>query len=392
MKSLKTYIVCVAVLLIVYLVAQYNRPNAVNWSETYNSNDKIPFGTYVIFHRIGDIFPGSRVETFHEPVYNVINDHGIRHGTYLIICNDVNFNEFDFQKLKGFIKAGNNVLISASYFGDQLKKELNIETATQLNNIKDAGGVKFINPSLDTNKIYSVGKGIGGVYFTQMDTSKAIVLGTDQTHHINYLKYSFGKGSLYLNANPLMFTNYSVFNKSSEQYAAIALSFVKADNYIIWDQYYATGREDDGSSMRVFLRNAMLRWAFYIAFFSLIAFVLFDIKRRQRIIPIIEPLKNSTLDFVTVVGQVYYEKRNNANIAQKKILYLLANLRDEYHVQINKIDQDFKDKLVSKLNIEPSFAGELVSYFQYINNQNSVSDSELIELNKLIEKFYKQSR
>jgi hypothetical protein len=144
--------------------------------------------------------------------------------------------------------------------------------------------------------------------------------------------------------------------------------------------------------MRVFLKNPILQWAYYIAIFSLLLFVVFEIKRRQRVIPVIEPLPNSTLEFVNVVGQVYYEKRNNVNIAHKKILYLLADLRDEYQLKTNKLDDEFIDKLASKLGLENDFAIELVNYIRFISVQDSVSDRELIELNKLIEQLYIQSR
>src|SRR6185437_7787947 len=100
---------------------------------------------------------------------------------------------------------------------------------------------------------------------------------------------------------------------------------------VTWDQYYSVGREDDGSTMRVFLRNTRLRWAFYIAFFGLILFVLYEMKRRQRIIPVIEPLENSTISFVNVVGQVYYEQHDNVNIGNKKIQYFLEHLRTQYN-------------------------------------------------------------
>jgi hypothetical protein len=392
MKSLRTYIITVAALLIIYLVAQYNRPNAVDWSETYKSTDKIPFGTYIIYNRIKDIFPAAKVETFHEPIYNVINDHGISHGTYLIICNEITLNEYDYQKLIKFIKTGNDVFISAAYFGDELKKELHIQTSVQMQYIKYAAGIKFINKWLDTNKVYSVGKGIGGIYFSDMDTAKTVALGTDNYHHVNFLKYPAGKGNLYLNANPLMFTNYSLLNKQSTAYASTALSFVKNDSYIMWDQYYAAGREDDESSMRVFLRHAALRWAFYIAFFSLIFYVLYDIKRRQRIIPVIEPLENSTLSFVNVVGKVYYEQRDNHNISSKKILYFLEYLRTEHQLKTNPLDEQFIDSFSQKTGIDNSLAKELVDYINFINAQTKVTDKELIELNKLIEQFYIQSR
>jgi hypothetical protein len=175
------------------------------------------------------------------------------------------------------------------------------------------------------------------------------------------------------------------------EYAATALSFLKSSRQIVLDEYYTQGDAGDDTPMRVFLSNTALEWAYYIALFSLAIFVLYEIKRRQRIIPVIEPLSNSTLDFVSVVGRVYYEKRNNANIAQKKILYLLTWLRDEYHVKTNKLDDEFIEKLTGKLGLKKAFAVDLVDYIKYISVQTQVNDRELIELNKLIEKFYNQA-
>jgi len=120
--------------------------------------------------------------------------------------------------------------------------------------------------------------------------------------------------------------------------------------------------------------------------------VVYEIKRRQRIIPVIEPLSNSTLDFVTVVGQVYYENRNNADIAQKKVLYLLTYLRDEYQLRATNLDKEFAEKLTAKLGIDAAFAADLVSYMLYVNTATHLSNNDLIELNKLIEKFYIQAR
>jgi hypothetical protein len=389
MKSLRIYIITMAVLIVIYLVAQYNRPKAIDWTEIYSNTDKIPFGTYIIYNRLNDIFPKAKVQSLREPVYNVINDRKITHATYLIIANSVNLNEYDYKKLLTFIKNGNDVFISASYFGDELRKMLKIETSAEF---KMTGGLKFINKQLDTTKIYHTDGKIGDIYFSQFDTVSIAALGSNAFQHANFLRYSAGKGDLFLNSNPKMFTNYSLLNKVGNEYAATALSFVKNDSSIIWDQYYALGREDEDSSMRVFLRNNALRWAFYISFFSLIAFVLYEVKRRQRIIPVIEPLENATLNFVNVVGQVYYEQRDNRNISSKKILYFLEHLRSVYYLKTNLLDQEFIDNFSQKTAIDRSFAVELVNHINFLSMAQQVSNSDLIKLNQLIEQFYNESR
>jgi hypothetical protein len=393
MRSLRLYIIILASLVVIYLVAQFNRPKAVNWSETYSSTDKIPFGTYILYNRLTDIFPKAKVQTFREPMYNVFNDHGIAKGTYLIICNAVNLNEYDYKKLTAFITKGNDVFISASYFGDELQKELKVETENEFDNNAESKGIRFISRQLDTNRTYHMNRGIGNTFFNKIDTLKAIALGSDSLHHINFIRYALGKGNLFLNSNPLMFTNFSLFHKDGAEYAATALSFLKNNNTLIWDQYYALGREDESSSMRVFLRNNALKWAFYISFFSLVIFVLYEVKRRQRIIPLIEPLENSTLSFVNVVGQVYYEQRDNMNIINKKIIYFLEHLRTKYNLKTNPLlDQEFIDNFSQKTGIDHVSAADLVNYINFLTNSNQVTNADLIKLNQLIEQFYNQSK
>jgi hypothetical protein len=331
------------------------------------------------------------VQTFREPVYNVINDHGIKHATYVIICSGANINEYDYKKLIQFVRNGNDVFICASYFGEELTKQLKVETSMEYKDFTATDGLKFINKQLDTDKIYHTSKVLGLAYFSKFDTATMVALGSNTLHHINFLRYSTGKGNLFLNANPRMFTNYSLFTRSGREYAATALSFAKDDASLIWDQYYAVGREDNDSEMRVFLRNDALRWAFYISFFSLIIYVVYEVKRRQRIIPVIEPLENSTLNFVNVVGQVYYEQHDNRNISNKKIIYFLEHIRAKYNLKTNPPDQAFIDTLAQKTAITHEFATALVNHINYLNTAVQVSNADLIKLNQLIEQFYNQS-
>ncbi|HVV56366.1 MAG TPA: hypothetical protein VHC47_13620, partial [Mucilaginibacter sp.] len=60
MRSFKIYFSIATFLLILYVVAEYNKPSPLNWSPTLSSTDKIPFGTYILYHEIDQIFPGSK--------------------------------------------------------------------------------------------------------------------------------------------------------------------------------------------------------------------------------------------------------------------------------------------------------------------------------------------
>ncbi len=392
MKSLRLYLIVAGLLLVIYIIAQINRPKVIDWTENLSNKEKTPFGTYILYNRLKDVFARAEVMVYRQPLYNVIAEDSIKNASYIIICPGMDLAKPDFKQLKKYVQQGNDVFIASAYFGTIFEHDLHISTQEDYKLTNRDMPVNFTSKYLSPAKHYTIDKGIGNLYFSNFDTLHAVVLGENINHKANFIKYTFGKGSLYLICNPKFFSNYSLLKPSGAAYAATALLYVKNTKKVIFDEYYSQGDEDADSFMRVFLNKPALEWAYYITIFSLIIFVLFEMKRRQRIIPVIEPLANSTLDFVNVVGQVYYEKRDNTNIAHKKILYFLTYLRDEHHVKTNKLNSELVEKLATKLDLKQEFATQLVDYFSYISNQTHVTDGELIQLNQLIEQFYIKSR
>jgi len=390
MKDFKIYISIASALLLIYLIAEYNKPVPINWNPTFYYNDKIPFGTYIVYNQLHQLFPDAAIAQTNESIYNALHDSLTASGNYLIITRNVNLNEYDYKEVVKYASAGGSVFIAALSFNDFLRDTLKLSERFEIS--KKNAELNFTNDQLKSSTPYTFDQAlISNNYFDKFDTAKAIVLGTNNFGHATFLDFKFGKGNLFLCANPGVFTNYSILTNQGEIYAAKALSYLPKAKNVYWDELQNGDIPPDESPVRVFLNSPGLQWAYYISLAAILIFVIFEIKRRQRIIPVIEPLRNATLEFVSVVGQVYYEKRNNANIAHKKVLYLLAHLRDEYQVKTSKLDNELVEKLKVKLGLESSFAMELVAYLNYISTQGHVTDRELIELNKMIEKLYKQS-
>ena len=388
MKDFKIYIIIGSILLIIYLVIQYNKPAPVNWQPSLAAADKIPFGTFVLRERLTDIFPGAKVTNTNQSVYNFFRRQ-IKPGNYIIIAKSVTITKADFEQMVKYIRAGNNVFISTFTWDGAFANKLRLETGVEDDN--KAASIKFNSKSLKNSSSYKFDKDISTQYFSSIDTARATIISSNKNGKANYVRYRFGKGSLLLCANPELFTNYSLLKPQGADYAAKALSFLPAHSNIYWDQYQNKDIAIDRSPLRVFFTSPSLQWAFYISLLGLALFVLFEVKRRQRVIPIIAPLKNSTVDFVEVVGKVYYERRDNANIAHKKILYLLSFLREQYQLKTTQLDKEFAESLVWKTGADTAFVQDLVDYINYIGQQNTVNDKELIELNRLIEKFYQKT-
>ncbi|WP_316797063.1 DUF4350 domain-containing protein [Pedobacter agri] len=389
MKGYKIYFSIGVIFILVYLVAQYNKPTPTNWAPTYLSTDKIPYGTFIIRDRIRDILPKAKIQESKRPVYNTLKNQTFNNATYFLVAQKIDISKTDFDQMKKFMQAGNSVFIASYDFG-KLEKELKIQTSTIMS--ADRPSLNFTNPNLKTDANYGFERGIGTQFFSKIDDKKSIVLGINNNQQPNFIKINFGKGSLYLISEPGFYTNFNMLDKYGAEYAAKTLSYFQASNQIIFDDYFSAQKNETTDILRVFFKHPELKWAYYLAIFSLIMFVLYEIKRRQRIIPIADPLKNSSVEYAHVVGSVYYHERNNLDIAKKKINYFLEYLRSRYYMKTNEIGADFATLLMEKTGINEPSAKTLTRYFLQIPTMSTLSDHELINLNQSIEFFHQNTQ
>ena len=389
MRSYKIYFGIGIVLILLYLVAQYNKPTPTNWAPTYLATDKIPYGTFIIRDRIKDILPKAKIQESKRPVYNTLKNQNFNNASYFLIAQKIDVSKTDFDQMKKFMQAGNTVFIASYDFG-KLEKELKIETSTTMS--ADRPSLNFTNPNLKTDANYGFERGIGTQYFSKIDFKKGIVLGINNNKQPNFVKYNYGKGALFLISEPGFYTNFNMLDKYGAEYAAKTLSYIQASDQIIFDDYFSAQKNETTDVLRVFFKHPELKWAYYLTIFSLVIFVLYEIKRRQRIIPIADPLKNASVEYAHVVGSVYYHERNNLDIAKKKINYFMEYLRTRYFLKTNEIGSDFATLLMEKTGINEPSAKTLTRYFIQIPQMRTLSDQELISLNQSIEFFHQNTQ
>jgi len=386
MKGYKIYLIIGSILILLYLVAQYNKPTPTNWAPTYAIKDKIPYGTYILYHRIKDILPNATIQQSKSAIYNTLKAKKFNKTAYLIVAQKAEIIKTDLDQLIKYMQNGNDVFI-ATYDLGKVEKNLKLQAVSTMS--AEGSTLNFTNPNLKTDANYGFDRGIGSQYYNKLDTSKATILGVNGNGKPNFIRYSYGKGNLYLIAEPGFYTNFNLLDKYGAEYAAKTLSYLQGNTQIIFDEYFA-GQENTATDMlRVFFKHPELKYAYYLSIFSLIIFVFYDIKRRQRIIPIADPLTNSSLAFVNVVGSVYYNERNNLDLALKKINYFMEHLRSRYYLKTNDIDSKFVQLLMEKTGINEALAKTLTRYFIEMPEMGDLSDTQLINLNESIEQFYK---
>ena len=158
-----------------------------------------------------------------------------------------------------------------------------------------------------------------------------------------------------------------------------------------WTEYYQLGRMEAGTPLRFILTNEPLSWAYYMLIFSILLFMLFEAKRKQRIIPIITPLSNTTLEFVATIGNLYYQRSDHKNLADKKIQYFFDQIRSHYYLNANCRDEHFISSLSGKSANTIESVRSLINLIDRLLMTTHVGKEELLTLNKELEKFWKQN-
>lgn len=397
-KRSKIALYIIGTVIVFMMIAEVIKPKALNWRDSFSAADKIPLGCYVVFNEL-ETFTDEDILTSEESIYQFLKKvDTTTNKTLVFINNRIYFDSEESNALMDFAEKGNTVFISSIYHYGNVLDSLNVSVERQYANIyrKEAEN-KFINPSLKTNnRVFK--DVVENSHFVSVDTLKTTILGTITTKnedeinetHANFIKIDVGEnnGQFILHTNPFAFTNYHILD-DKEDYAATVLSYLPKQQ-IIWDNNYKSGRKVITSPLRYILQNTALKWAFYISMFGLILFVIFRGKRVQRIIPVINTLENSTVDFTRTVGELYYQHGDLTNIIDKKIQYFLEYVRTNYYIDTNQLNPSFIERLAAKSSNTKEDAKTLVDYLVFLKSKTNHTEQELIELNKKIEHFTKR--
>lgn len=485
MTTFRWYLVGLAALFAAYVAVEYYRPKPINWTPTLENDDKIPYGTYVLY----DLLPGlmgveqSSVRTVRAPVYSQLEgvdeedaptlqevittnteaetsapadtaqwadtssapdstaptpssppndadeadadyasglaDGGYRPATYLFVATAFELTRLDCQSLLRHVARGNDVFIAAnsfaSHFADTLgfrvrdyappvqwqKKEAASDSSgldqSQPGRQQDSVRLHFTNPAVarqvGANRFAMPALAATTRFTLRAElAAKATALAADERGRPVLLRVPHGRGHLYLCSVPLAFSNYFVLQPRAGDFAFASLSYLPTGREVWWDEYLKQGRRGEQSLLRVVLEHEALRTALYLALVAALLFVLFEARRRQRVIPILKPLPNTTLLFTRTVAGLYRQGANHALIAEKKIGLFQEYLRTRYHEPgLDLSDDATRERLAQKSGIPRADVDALVRRMNFVLTASQVSDAELLALNKAVNQFRQQA-
>ena len=114
-------------------------------------------------------------------------------------------------------------------------------------------------------------------------------------------------------------------------------------------------------------------------------------KRKQRPIIEIPPLKNASVDFVKTVGRLYFQQKNNQNLAAKMVAAFLENIRSAYNLSTSVLNEDFVHKLAFRTGKPVGEVQQIVNLIHEVRLKPDLPDRELMDLHFQISQFNKSA-
>lgn len=389
----------------------------IKWQLNLEKENKLPYGTYLAFQSLKFFFPDAHIESLPRSFRYSNMDNTMKYnyaGHSLLILHGLDFyiSVQEWKDMKQFINSGNEVVLFCSRLDNKIEQELNcykelrndeLQILYDHSHEEDNQHILRTERSPLTRYGYT-GRSLMGYFSFQADSSNSDTDSNtsyfsaypDTLGYVNnkpdFVRYTLGEGHLTLHAAPLVFSNYFLLQDGNEDYlTAIWQTLPENINRIYWNDYYI--RTVESAGIGLLFKYPSTRLALLLAIFAILLYVLFEGKRKQRIIPIIPPLKNDSVSFVETVGRLYYNQGNHTNLSLKIVQQFLEWVRTHYFLNTNLLNENFIRQLTIKSGHPESTVRSLMEMIHEIKLGTAyIDDAYLYQLYNTIQLFYKNNR
>lgn len=386
-KTFKIYAVIFIIILVVMGMFEMNKKPVLDWRKNYDIEKKSPFGLFIFNQESSRLFNNKLEKTAISP-YAYYQKKKKKPHNILIIKKKLD--DVSWQYIMDEVSKGSDVMWLTNETTAKLRDTLGFrfKTVSFNNNYY----LQFTDKKLGNHRLFidklPDNKGFSYIRNDIEVLGKTLNKTNDETSSINadFIKVNFGKGHFYIHSEPLILTNYYLL-QSKNQYVESVFSYLP-DRETVW--FVENDAPLSMSPMRFILSNPSLKYAWYLLLFGLLIFVIFNAKRKQRIVPIKEPLKNTSVDFIRSIGNLYLQEGDFHEMMAKKAQYFLNKVRMDLMIDTQHLDEFFVHKLQLKTGKNIEQIKEAVGLIKKGQDPYaSVMKEDLIRMNKLLDDILK---
>ena len=397
-----------------------------SWRETYDQTSVQPYGAQVAI----DLLKNQRGEANVSAVEDSLrlflaNSDAPEPASYFFLGPALFMDSLDTSALLAFVERGNTALVSSKTIPFDLMFHLYYQECEHFYwddypQVRDSlAWVGLRHPDLqpaDTTRLRFLYQNIPTLYNWSFFPPEALCEGEEQFYALgdmndsfpNFVAREYGEGRFYLHTTPLAFSNLALLEEKALPYAERVLSHLP-EGKIYYDVYSrvpeGVGRRrnvnnswagrrtfNSENELSYILSQPPLAWAWYTALGLALCYLLFRAKRRQRVIPVLEQNRNTSLEFVSTIGRLYFLQNNHRKLGLQKFRLWKAHIRDNYGVHAREMDEAFVQKLAARSGVSVEVVEGIVNRGRVVERATNIHEHTLITFHRQLEEFYQQAR
>lgn len=383
-KTFKIYALIFIIVMVILALFEVNKKEVVDWRKNFDVNEKSPFGLYVFNREVKDLFKNN-LKKIDVTAYYYYNQNKKKPHNILIIESDIDIQSW--KKILDEVSNGSDAMLIMSKMPKEISDSIGFydsQISFEDKNVLKLTDKKYQNDFIKLDKFPS-GKGFSYIKPEVQALGKTVE--EDNTDQVNFIKTKFGKGNIYAHCEPLFLTNYYLLQSGNTKYAQDVFSYLD-DKETLW--FVEANTKESRFFMRFILGNPALKYAWWLLLGGLILFIFFNAKRKQRIVPILEPLKNTSVDFVKSIGNLYLQEGDFHNMMSKKAQYFLNKVRLDLLIDTQNLDEEFAKKLQMKTGKNMETINEAIVFIKKAQDPYaSVMKEDLARMNKILDDILK---
>ena len=351
MKGSRWFIIFIVAFLLVMFAVEYHLPKKFVWTPTFSHYDEQPLGCALFDSLLSSSLPNGysiSKETFYQ-MEGDTTDNGNK--GILVIANNLSMVEADVNALLKMAKRGNKIMLVSNNYPKYLEDTLRFYCTYShfsaaafkkyASSIFRKDSIYWIADSVYSRQLYRCYPQFCNSYFRSYDSLPVRKLAEkDMGSGALAIVRPWGKGEIILVSTPLLFTNYGALDGNNVNYIFRLLSQMGQLPIVRSEGYVKATAQVQQSPFRYLLAHQPLRWALYLTMITILLFMIFTAKRRQRAIPVVREPANKSLEFTELIGTLYFQKKDHVDLIRKKFAYLAEVLRREIQVDIEEVADD----------------------------------------------------
>lgn len=373
------------------VIIELSVPKAIDWSPSYIKESKNPFGTFLIYKHLPELFPSSKIKLETDPVlerYHYFNNPAPKgERIHFFLNSNIYLDSLEVNQVFNWLYDGQTVFISSNRVPKALEDSLKLKVEVDYQWANSKEDTVMIGLEGRSNKQYQFNARNNFKYFFDSTSIDQQILGSYGSAEPYYIRQKVGNAYLYLHLQPSALSNYALLQEGFDDYIAEAFSYLP-DLDLHWDRYYKDGRIVSRSPLRVVNDSPALRYALWILTALLLIYMIFFGKRRQRVIPVVKAPINESVDFTRTISQLYQKEANHIELARKKIQYLKDFIRRKFYFYDFEFETSMLEKLSGKTGIPEEEWIRIFKINETIQNNERISPLQLKSLNDRINKIY----